>query len=99
MSVILINSFEVSSDQEDEFLAAWRAVADRLASAPGYRWTRLHRSVGPPARFRFVNVAGWESPEEFRAALSSEGLAPLLAGLSGFAANPALYEVVYEHHA
>src|SRR5262245_9937925 len=99
MSVVLINSFEVPAGREDEFFTAWRRVADHLASAPGYQWTRLHHNVGPPARFTFVNVAGWESPEAFRAALSSDSTAPLLAGLSDFAAHPALYEVAYEHHA
>jgi len=75
------------------------AGADHLASAPGYQWTRLHRSVGPPARFRFVNVAGWASAAEFSAALTSDGVAALLAQMSDFASNPALYEVAYEHHA
>lgn len=98
MSVVLINSFEVPAGQEDEFVAAWQRVADHLASAAGYQWTRLHRSFGP-VRFSFVNVAGWASAPEFRAALTSDSVAPLLAQLSDFAANPALYEVVYEHHA
>jgi heme-degrading monooxygenase HmoA len=65
MAVVLINSFEVPSGREDMFFGAWRRVADKLASAPGYQWTRMHRNIGPPARFSFVNVAIWESTEAF----------------------------------
>jgi len=31
--------------------------------------------------------------------LTSDGVAALLAQMSDFASNPALYEVAYEHHA
>ena len=36
---------------------------------PGYISTRLHRSLVPNARFRFINVAEWATVEHFQAAL------------------------------
>ncbi|WP_373460288.1 hypothetical protein [Arthrobacter globiformis] len=42
--------------------------------------TRLHRSLPPDAEFRFVNMAGWESVDSFRAATTQpefqEGTGP-----------------------
>jgi heme-degrading monooxygenase HmoA len=92
-TVVLINPFEVPEDQQDaEFLAGWQAAADYLQAQPGFLAARLHRAVGPDARFRYVNVATWRSPADFRAAVSSEGFRALAGGT---APNfPALYEVV-----
>ena len=41
-----------------------------MRQQPGYVSTRLHRSSDPDARFRFVNVAEWETAEAFGAALN-----------------------------
>ena len=92
-NVVLINPFEVPADQADaEFLADWQAAADYMRTQPGFVRTRLHRSLRPDARFRYVNVAEWTSPEAFQAAVTSDGFRAL-AGAT--APNfPALYTVV-----
>lgn len=93
MSVILINPFEVPGGTDDEeFLRGWERAADYLRQQPGFLSTRLHRALAPDARFRFVNVAEWASPQDFQAAVTSEQFREIArdAGPS----SPALYEVV-----
>jgi heme-degrading monooxygenase HmoA len=95
--VVLINSFEVPQGREDEFLDAWHAIARHLADQPGYVGTRLHRAIGPGARFSFVNVGEWATPQAFQEATTSADFQRLAAGLRGFPASPGLYQVEYEH--
>ena len=64
--VVLINLFEVPPGADKGFTASWERARDFLAAQPGYRSTELHRSLGPDAEFRFVNVAEWASPAAFR---------------------------------
>ncbi len=93
MSVILINPFEVPEGADDEgFLRGWERAAEYMREQPGFVSSHLHRAVGPDARFRFVNVAEWASPQDFRAAVTSERFREIAkdAGPS----SPALYEVV-----
>ena len=93
MSVILINPFEVPEGTDDEqFLSGWQRAADYMRQQPGFLSTRLHRALAPDARFRFINVAEWESPQAFQAAVTSDEFRELAkdAGPS----SPALYEVV-----
>ena len=59
---------------------------------PGFAGTRLHRALSPEARFGFVNVAEWESPRHFRAAVTSPEFAAMTRG--GPQGYPSLYEVV-----
>ena len=92
-NVVLINPFEVPHDLPDEgFLAGWQKAADYLGSQPGFVSARLHRALAPDARFRFVNVAEWASPEAFRAAVTSEGFRRFAAGSP--TNHPALYQVL-----
>ena len=93
-NVVLINPFELPQGADDErFLQGWQQAADYLSGQPGLVGSRLHRALSPDARFRFVNVAEWESPELFHAAVTSEGFQKLAA--NGTPPNyPALYEVV-----
>jgi heme-degrading monooxygenase HmoA len=64
---VLINPFEVPEDVDDDrFLEGWGRAADYMQSRPGFVASRLHRAVSPNAKFRFVNVAEWESPQDFR---------------------------------
>ena len=92
-NVVLINPFEVPPGTDDErFLQGWQQAADYLSSQPGLIGSRLHRALTPDARFRFVNVADWESPELFRAAVTSEAFQQL--GKGSPPNYPALYEVV-----
>ena len=93
MSVILINPFEVPEGSSDEdFLRGWERAADYMRQQPGFVSTRLHRALRPDARFRFVNVAEWASPQDFQAAVTSDQFREIAQG--GPPGSPALYEVV-----
>lgn len=94
-TVILINPFEVPEGKEEEFLKAWQEAAEHLRHEPGFLSTRLHESLDPKAKFRFVNVAEWESPQHFQAAIRSEAFQQISRKMA-FAASPALYRVVAE---
>jgi heme oxygenase (mycobilin-producing) len=93
--VILINSIEVPTGEEERFLAAWHQTDEYMRHAPGFLSTRLHQSLDPQAKFRFINVAQWESPQHFQAAVSTETFRQLLAAMP-FVAYPALYQVIAE---
>lgn len=68
--VLLINSFEIPVGEDRAFMRGWERARDFLRTQPGYVSATLHRSITPDADFRFVNVALWESAEDFRAATS-----------------------------
>ena len=67
-AVVLITAVEVPGEADQSFLAGWERAHDFLLNQPGYRSSRLHRSVEPGADFRYVNLAVWDSEESFRAA-------------------------------
>jgi heme-degrading monooxygenase HmoA len=90
---VLINPFEVpEAIDDDRFLEGWGQAADFMRSRPGFVTSRLHRAVSPNPRFRFVNVAEWESPQDFQAAVTSPEFQAMAAGTPPN--YPALYEVV-----
>jgi heme-degrading monooxygenase HmoA len=92
MAVTLINPFEVAPDSEDRFLESWQRAAAYMERQSGFISTRLHRALAPNARFQFVNIAEWESPQHFMAAVQSQEFQELAAGAPpNF---PALYQVV-----
>jgi heme-degrading monooxygenase HmoA len=92
-NVILINAFEVPAGKDEEFLQGWEAARDFMQRQNGYIATRLHRSLDPAARFRFINVAEWESPAAFQAALNQPEFGKLRAA-TPCTHVPSLYEVV-----
>jgi heme-degrading monooxygenase HmoA len=93
MSVILINPFEVPEGTEDEdFLRGWERAADYMRQQPGFLRSSLHRALAPDARFRFINVAEWASPQDFQAAVGSDEFREIAQGAAP--GSPALYEVV-----
>ncbi len=93
MTVILINPFELPErTADDDFLRGWERAADYMRKQPGFVSTRLHRALVPDARFRFINVAEWESPEDFQAAVGRPEFRDIAA--RGPAGSPALYEAV-----
>ena len=92
MTVTLINPFEVAPDREAAFLEGWKHTAEVFASKPGYLETRLHRSLDPAARFRFINVAHWDSAAAWAEAMKA--FPPQEGGLPGIKASPALYEPI-----
>jgi heme-degrading monooxygenase HmoA len=90
---VLINPFEVPEDMDDDrFLEGWGRAADYMRSRPGFVASRLHRAVSPNSRFRFVNVAEWESPQYVQAAVGSPEFQAMAEGTPPN--HPALYEVV-----
>ena len=92
-NVVLINPFEVPAGKEEEFLQGWEAARDFMQRQKGYVSTRLHRSLTPSARFRFINIAEWETPADFQAALNHPDFAGLRDSIP-FAHFPAVYEVI-----
>ncbi len=92
-NVMLINPFEVPAGTEEAFLRGWEAARDFLLRQPGYVATRLHGSLDPAARFRFVNVAEWATPADFRAAVRHPDFVQLQQALP-FTSYPSLYEVI-----
>ncbi len=59
MPVTLIHPFHLTSVQESAFVQSWKETASVFAGKPGYLDTKLHQSLDPKARFRFVTVAHW----------------------------------------
>lgn len=92
--VILINAFEVPTEDGDRFLAAWEKVRDYLETQPGYLGTALHQSIPQGVDFQFVNVARWASAEAFGAAINSPGFVERAAALSEYTPHASLYRVV-----
>ena len=66
--VTLVNCFEVPAGREEEFFALWQQVNTYMRGKNGYLEHKLHRSLAPDARFRFVNVARWASQADLDAA-------------------------------
>ena len=95
--VTLVNCFEVPAGREDEFLSMWQQVNTYMHGKKGYLEHKLHRSLSPDARFRFVNVARWASQTDFDAA-HDDGFRALVMKPEWKAvpAFPTLYEVVHE---
>ncbi len=95
-AVPFVNCFEVPTDMENAFFALWQEVNAYMAAKPGYVTHRLHRSLTPDAKFRFINYAEWKSPEHWRAA-HDEGFRQLVSRpeWSGISSTHALYEVVH----
>jgi heme-degrading monooxygenase HmoA len=87
-----------AAGQVAEFIALWRARAEIMAAAPGFRDTRLHRAVSPRARFQLVNVAHWDSQADLEAAQGSSAFQDRVRALHDdpqlrFSAYPAVYEI------
>ncbi len=95
MSITLINPFEVPQGREEQFLKEWTEAAEVIRKEPGFLSSRLHKSLDPQAKFRFINVAQWESAQHFRAAMSKEAFQKLIQKMN-YIAYPGLYEVIAE---
>lgn len=92
--VVLINMFQVPAADAETFVTAWEKTRDCLQAQPGYVDTALHQAVTPGADFQYVNIAHWRTAEDFMMAIQSPAFAQAAAGLAGYPAHPALYEVV-----
>ena len=60
---------------------------------PGYLSTALHRSLDPTAQFRYINVAHWESAQDFSAALNNPEFEAYRNAVP-FTRYPSVYEVI-----
>ncbi len=96
MPVTFINLFAVPVGREEAFRLLWEQVNAYMAAQPGYLGHRLHRALAEDARYRYANVAAWESGEAWRAA-HDEGFRKLVTQPQWreFPSTPALYEVVH----
>jgi hypothetical protein len=56
--------------------------------------TALHQAAAPDAEFQFVNIARWQTADDFIAAMRSPGFRESAAGLTGYRPHPGLYRVV-----
>ena len=74
---VLINIYEVEQGKEEEFFARWSECAEYLKQQDGYISHQLHQSLNAGARFRYVNVAEWQSPRLFQIAVSSPAFGQL----------------------
>jgi len=97
MAVILINPFEVPNGREQEALEEWEAAAAFLRKQPGYISTNLHEAIAPGAKFHYINVAEWESPEAFQTAVAKPEFQQLTKStVENFPHYPALYTLIRE---
>jgi len=93
--VTLINSFTVSPERDEAFLALWTATSHYFRAQPGFISLRLHRAVNADAGYRWINVANWASETDFRAAHGTAEFRKVVTqpGWEEFPSRPALYEV------
>jgi len=95
--VRFINCFEVPEGREDDFMRVFAEVNAYMTAQPGYVSHRLHKSLSPEAKYRFINDVEWESPEHWRAAHNPEFMANASRpDWSFFTSTPALYDTVDE---
>jgi heme-degrading monooxygenase HmoA len=90
-----ITPFEVPAGKDEEFLKGWNEVAEQVRQSAGVLSTRLHESLDPETKFRYVAVTEWESSLLYEAARSqSSKLFEELRRKLPFAAYPASYRTV-----
>lgn len=70
-SVTLINIFSVSQEIESEFVESWHKTAEQMKQQPGFINTTLHRNLEEDDKYRYINVANWESAAAFKTAQSN----------------------------
>jgi heme-degrading monooxygenase HmoA len=97
MAVIRINPFEVPEGREEEALTEWQVAAEHLRKLPGFLSTKLHEAIAPGAKFHCINVAEWEPPKAFEAAVSSSEFRALTRSIvEDFPHHPALDRITRE---
>lgn len=96
-SITFINVFEIPAEQVDAFIESWVERAGIMSTYPGFRDTRLHRALSPDGRFQLINVAHWDSPEEYAAAHADSEFQVRIRAVAQdqrVVPNPQLYRVV-----
>ncbi len=95
MAVILINTFIVPDEQQDEFLRRWKETTEHFRNRPGFLETHLHRNTGVGnGTFKFVNYAKWESADAWRS--NHDEYKPREYELPGVKGHPAIYEIIVD---
>lgn len=96
--VTLMNQFQVPVGRDDAFVALWTGTSHYFRAQPGFRSLRLHRALLDDTSYRFVNVANWDSIEQFRAAHATPEFREVVSqpGWAEFPSSPALFEVIVE---
>jgi len=67
--VVLINKFNVDSDEVEQFLKAWKEDAIKFKDQSGFISAQLHKGIGKSTVF--VNYAVWESLKHFKNAVDN----------------------------
>ncbi|HZD82879.1 MAG TPA: antibiotic biosynthesis monooxygenase family protein [Nitrososphaeraceae archaeon] len=75
--VILINKFNVKSEDVDGFPRAWAAEAEIMKRQSGFISTQLHRGIAGSCVF--INYAVWESTEHYKRAVNNPEFQSVLA--------------------
>ena len=103
--LVLINLFSMPPSMVDDFVANWETSIAAARGAKGFRGTRLHRALDPNAHYPVVNIARWDSAEDWAASVQRHfprseaeadrsGQRPQ-SGASPISAQPALYTLVH----
>lgn len=92
--VTLINVFEVPKGALEEAIDMWTKGRDFLQTQPGYVSTALHQSIAPDAKYALINVAVWESVEDFKAASAAMRARRALPQIDGLTFTPNLYTII-----
>ncbi|MCT7658000.1 antibiotic biosynthesis monooxygenase family protein [Mycobacterium deserti] len=75
--VTLVNTFVVPEGKYDQMVEAWRLDSEVMKAAKGFISAQLYRGIHGS---RVVtNVAVWESAEDLRNAINSEGFIAVLS--------------------
>ncbi|PRY38668.1 antibiotic biosynthesis monooxygenase family protein [Umezawaea tangerina] len=93
--LVLINLFSMPKEVVDRFIDGWENSTAAAKDAKGFRGTRLHRSLDPDAEFPVVNIARWDSVEEWQEAVGRYFSAPAKGDRGPVSAKPGLYTVVH----
>lgn len=93
--VTLINGFHVPAGRDVEFRELWGRTSKYFIARPGFVSLRLHRAVNDDAPYRWVNVAVWETEQDFRAAHGTAEFRHLVTvpEWAEFPSVPTLFEV------
>lgn len=83
--------------KEEQFLPIWLEAAEHMRHAPGFHSLRLHKSLDPQTKFRFVNIAEWESAQQWQEAVRTQPARITEVMRKRWpTAFPALYQVIVE---
>lgn len=67
--IIVMNKFNVGSDEIDEFLKVFAETTEKFKQQPGFISAQLHRGIAGSSTF--VNYVVWESAAHFKQAFNT----------------------------